>query len=105
MMEHSKLPWFIDRDDRRDMEWNVSIINGAGKTICFMTHDGTRDIENKCPVTEANAALIVRAVNSHEELVEALKGLLENYKLNKGAGLGLGPIYKAKAALQKASQP
>ena len=36
------------------------------------------------------------------DLFEALEDLLENYKENKGEGLGIGPIMKAKQALAKA---
>ncbi len=36
------------------------------------------------------------------ELLEALEGLLENYKYNQGQGLGIGPITKAKTAIAKA---
>lgn len=36
------------------------------------------------------------------DMYEALEGLLENYKHNKGKGLGVSPIYKAKVALAKA---
>ena len=36
------------------------------------------------------------------DLYEALEDLLENYKENKGEGLGIGPIMKAKQALAKA---
>ena len=46
----------------------------------------------------ANARLIAAA----PDLYEALEDLLENYKENKGEGLGIGPIMKAKQALAKA---
>jgi hypothetical protein len=33
--------------------------------------------------------------------LEALEGLIENYKLNNGRGFGIGPRVKAKAAIAK----
>jgi hypothetical protein len=33
--------------------------------------------------------------------MEALEGLIENYKLNNGRGFGIGPKMKAKAAIAK----
>ena len=47
---------------------------------------------------EANARLIAAA----PDLLEALEDLIGNYKENKGAGLGIGPIMKAKTAIAKA---
>ena len=41
-------------------------------------------------------------VDAAPDLYEALEDLLENYKENKGEGLGIGPIMKAKQALAKA---
>jgi len=40
--------------------------------------------------------------NPLKDCLEALKGILENHKLNKGKGLGIGPVQKAKAAIAKA---
>jgi hypothetical protein len=48
--------------------------------------------------TVPNAKLIAAA----PELYDALEDILLNYKENKGKGLGIGPIMKAKAALAKA---
>ena len=36
-----------------------------------------------------------------EELADALKVLLENYKSNKGKGLGISPLLYAVSALKK----
>ena len=65
MSEHSPLPWFADPDDRDGMEWNVHIYEATpGNRVCFMSNG---------PCSEANAALIVHAVNAHAELVAALE--------------------------------
>lgn len=47
------------------------------------------DVIAKCDSRDhrANAELIVRAVNSHEALVEALKALLEDYMAFLGDGV------------------
>ena len=50
------------------------------------------------PEVIANARLIAAA----PDLLEALEDLIGNYKENKGAGLGIGPIMKAKTAIAKA---
>lgn len=59
-------PWRIDPDDRPDMHWNNHIICSSAPhlTICFMTHDNTK--ENL--TGEANARLIVEAVNNYDRL-------------------------------------
>jgi hypothetical protein len=65
MSEHTPTPWFADRDDRPNMGWNVHIVREDDPRIriCFMTSGSE---------AKANAALIVRAVNSHADLVKAL---------------------------------
>lgn len=59
-------PWFISRDDRPNMEWNnhISSVELPHITICFMTHDGTK--ENIW--AEANAHLIAAAPDMYEAL-------------------------------------
>lgn len=47
------------------------IVDAAGKRIAM--------------TTETHAAYIVKAVNAHEALVEALKGLIAEYWMNKGS--------------------
>jgi hypothetical protein len=44
----------------------------------------------------------LRLMAAAPDLYEALEDLLLNYKENKGKGLGIGPIMKAKTALAKA---
>jgi hypothetical protein len=70
---HTPTPW---RRDNQDFNSHSS--------IGILSDDGP--IANVIPLAyqhEANAAFIVRAVNSHARLVEALKGLVETiYALN-----------------------
>ena len=68
---HTPTPWVADPDDREGYEWNIHILDRKGDRICFMTSDGP---------AEANAALIVEAVNNHARLTErceAYKGQVE----------------------------
>jgi hypothetical protein len=44
---------------------------------------------------------LAEAVAQGHEALEALEGLIENYKLNKGRGFGIGQRMKAKAAIAK----
>ena len=63
-------PWRIDRDDREGMGWNIHITDESGNNrVCFMSNDGTGENIRG----ESTAALIVHAVNCHDELVAALK--------------------------------
>jgi hypothetical protein len=48
---------------------------------------------------KANAQLIAAA----PDLLEALIGILKNLKINKGQGIGLAPIMKAKSAIALAT--
>ncbi len=44
----------------------------------------------------------LRKAAAAPDLYAALEGLLDNYKANNASGLGVGPIFKARAALAKA---
>ena len=63
--KHTPTPWIAHKGD----EWsNIKIIAG------------TSQVATISPLNEnANASLIIRAVNSHDELVNALRGMLELY--------------------------
>ena len=71
MSEHTPTPWQADPDDREGYEWNIHIVDKSGiNRICFMSNG---------PQTEANAALIVKAVNNHDVLVAELQRLFDLY--------------------------
>ena len=72
-----KLPLAVDTDARAGMAWNNHIVDAAGNRICFMAHDGTE--ENL--LGEAWVALIVKAVNNHQALVDALEWYGEQARL------------------------
>ena len=61
-VEHYPTPWFIDEDENGD---RIIVDSLEGGLIIARQPN------------EANAAFIVRAVNSHEELLEAMKNCLE----------------------------
>lgn len=65
-MAHSPLPWevtYLDRNGQR-------VVRSEHIEICTCWHHSVGSIEREM---EANAALIVRCVNSHAALVEALE--------------------------------
>lgn len=72
MGEHTKLPWAATTR-RGSWDWVIFPKYLSNVEICQMFHDGTEGNEQG----EANATLIVRAVNSHAALVKAVNSLLE----------------------------
>ena len=67
-------PWLVERHDDEDGTIAYEIWNHAPAhyhRICTVA-----DYSGDNPPAKANAALIVRAVNSHEALKEALRDLL-----------------------------
>ncbi len=71
-------PWCISRDPRTGYEWNNHIVrkNGQNIEVCAMFHDFLPDNVQG----EANAALIVEAVNNYESLQSELAALRERVK-------------------------
>ena len=61
MTDHTQLPWKNDGDGLR------ALVRGADETIVALRHRLPREVH------EANFALIVKAVNNHERMVEALR--------------------------------
>lgn len=66
MAEHTPTPWGADQDYREGYEWNIHIvsISSAHPRICFMSSG---------PEAVSNSDLIIRAVNAHADLVNALR--------------------------------
>lgn len=101
--KHSPLPWAADPDDRPGYEWNVHIVEAARPhmRICFTSNTGDSGL------SEANAALIVRAVNGLPETIAALEaaGLAIGYSLDMDGtdpgGVLLQAINKINAVLTK----
>jgi hypothetical protein len=84
--EHTPTPWAVDEDHP------TSVVFEADTEIEICTTDSGSSAEQG--EDEANAALIVRAVNSHAALVEALGDLVEIIDraglLNLSNGVQLG---------------
>ena len=101
MAEHTPTPWMTHRagemlpDDWMIMADLGKLPNGIQQVS---TVARALSIRQTPETTAANAAFIVKAVNNHEDLVNALHLLVE-----KHGGLGVSPeIVQAKAVLQAA---
>lgn len=99
---HTALPWTVERYGDGD---SLVIHSDEVHRVCFMATPGKLGSQ---AVIEANAALIVRAVNCHDELVKALEAILAKHKGLFGdpphelAGCDLQDIERAYAALARA---
>lgn len=91
---HSPLPWYIG------MRPGPMIYGQKGEQIADMTMLMLGDQENR-----ANAALIVRAVNSHAEIVAALENLIaaendygdpDNVAINQALAAATSALARAK---------
>lgn len=92
--EHTPLPWSISGE---------SIVKGGNICIAVVESDGGYEApENE---QTANLEFICRAVNCHDELVEALKlFLLVEETTKPGAPLRDTAVNNAKSALLKAQK-
>lgn len=83
MAEYTPTPWIVDGTSVYYLDWDGSSYEGKGKyyrqqltnRFWFSVQGSSKRISKE--ELEANAALIVRAVNSHEELVEALEYIIK----------------------------
>lgn len=106
-MEHTPLPWGIDPDGH-GTPWNIETANGdtpialAAQVVGDDTKQSTRS---------ANALFIVRACNSHDELLEGLASIakdleeLASYHLPAGHpdyDLAMESVKTARAVIAKA---
>ena len=104
-MNHTKGPWEVAHYEDGILE-GVNFIRSTvnNYSVCILINGGTSPEE-----TEANAAFIVRACNSHDELIEVLKdAILEIEYLHdkfKTTGSGNATLAKIDAAIAKAEQP
>jgi hypothetical protein len=94
---YTPTPWLISRRS------STAIETGQGMLIASTGgySDTGRDSEDIHDEQTANAALIVRAVNSHAELLEALETLVRFYRENDAAQV-IPEWEKARAAIAKA---
>ena len=103
MKEPTPRPWVVD--------FNHRIVDGEGEPIadCKVVGAITR-LSNQKPA--ADAALIVRAVNAHDDLVAALRALVDKYaELVNGGDCGFwnpeneDEMKAARTAIAKALSP
>lgn len=69
MTEHSKLPWESRPDGWQPWPGAIQILSADGEIIAYTT-SGAREKEN--------AALIIKAVNNHDALVDLVQTLIDN---------------------------
>jgi hypothetical protein len=72
MTQHTPTPWIATSDCHYDAA-SYLIETQDGKLVIATCHEGDADEVLDC---SANAAHIVKCVNSHDALVEALKGVI-----------------------------
>lgn len=73
----TKGPWFIERDDRPNMEWNNHILEEkGGTTVCFMAHSGNEDNSR-----HENAAELIAYLVNHAPAIAELVEAAEKLKL------------------------
>ena len=70
MSKHTPTPWKVV--DNPDLPLGIVEVDEDGSGICNMEFDHERD--------KANAEIIVRAVNCHDELVYVVETMLFNYR-------------------------
>ena len=100
MSEHSKhtpLPWRYERANPSPTTGEHLIAGGKPGYLAEVRDCGSGDVA-------ANAALIVRAVNCHSDLLEALKAIVAGLSFGDDEGLVeyAEPMIAARAALAKA---
>ena len=111
MSEPTARPWHIgfpDESGKEDgMLWIVSRNDAAGRNVSVVS--GGDNFGARCGVHRAeDAALIVKAVNSHDRLVEVLEELLKYVNtqgMSRERVIATGDIEAdARAALEKAKR-
>ena len=106
MMEHTPTPWSIDKLPTR-----ICVAGRKGFSGDYRVADAHQSPQlaftPRHEEAVANAAFIVKAVNSHDELVAALKNVANTYDAKSyregSQERRLGDL--ARAALSRAEQP
>ncbi len=87
-MNHTALPWSLEVEEYEASSGTITI-----NEIHRILHDPEWADPEDWDRDLANAELIVRAVNAHQALVDALRGLLADEYIQgriKSVGLGIG---------------
>ena len=109
MAEHSKTPWRFVTPDPKGWMGTGTILDADGKTVCDFGDCEQYYPPQGEPPSEADQEFILRAVNSHDALVEALNACLayipgsEVHNWPPGWRLRDAALRLARAALAKAS--
>ena len=97
-LEPSPLPWRQEHRECADTNYRTQVIDALGCEVATLAWNPVRGnwiiITNRAE----NAALIVRAVNNHQQLVAALRGLLD------GEGDVHDLVVAARAAVAAATE-
>lgn len=94
MSKHTELPWGVSTWIEQPNNKTKPMISAKGVTVAI-THPAPICQESEC---EANARLIVNAVNNYERLREALRNVVDGWTSGDDV---FGPIQKARALLQE----
>lgn len=98
MTEHSPTPWlWVDLTGDDETQWWLN--STSGETILFAAEHRNLHIKN------ANAEFMIRAVNSHDDLVAALEELTDAYLQLHASGVSVtnrSAYFRARNALAKA---
>ncbi len=103
----SQLPWKNRGVNPKDKEAGNQIYSKDNEYVATC-HYGTKNIDHN--IMQANASFIVRCVNNHERLVEALKSIADHEWVNKIDDVKQLQkwinefVYVAKQALQSAER-
>lgn len=99
--KHTSTPWHAHKPDESNGWWYVDGEDSAIGDVCTLYHDNA----------ESNAAFIVKAVNCHEELLEALRDTVYHIKTplsernENWHKTGARILKSSEAAILKASSP
>lgn len=93
MTQATKRPWKFQPAYRAKLSPRIISEDKERKEICYFNLDGS-----------ANAKLIVKAVNCHDELIEALKGTVRAIEYLSGTTKHSILYNNAKQALSKAQE-
>jgi len=80
---HTPIPWYIEGESGNPHEAYIIVGDKQGSTIAW-TSNSFDDSSNEEYISEedtANAQFIIRACNSHDELLEALENLIGSGRL------------------------
>jgi hypothetical protein len=100
---HTPIPWYIEGESGNPHEAYIIVGDKQGSTIAW-TSNSFDDSSNEEYISEedtANAQFIIRACNSHDELLEALESVL-SFDVDEAISAWEDPSQQALAMAHKA---